>query len=106
MLQAVNIKIVEERMLEVEDREEIRRAYHVEEKKIREISRELGYARQTIRKAIAEADGKKETKKRERKAPVLGPYKERIAELYAESERQPRKQRYTAKTIYKPEFGN
>ena len=88
-------------MIEVEEREEIRRAYHVEEKKIREISRELGYARQTVRKAIAEADGKKEAKKRERKAPVLGPYKERIAELYTESERQPRKQRYTAKTIYK-----
>lgn len=93
--------IVEKRMLEVEEREEIRRAYHVEGKKIREISRELGYARQTIRKAIAAADGKREAKKRERKAPILGLYKERIAELYAESERQPRKQRYTAKTIYK-----
>ena len=88
-------------MLEVEEREEIRRAYHIERKKIREISRETGYARQTIRKAIVEANGKKEVKKRKRKAPVLGLYKERIAELYAESERQPRKQRYTAKTIYK-----
>ncbi len=88
-------------MIEVEEREEIRRAYYVEGKKIRKISRELGYSRQTIRKAIVEADGKKEAKKRERKAPVLGPYKDRIAELYAESERQPRKQRYTAKTICK-----
>jgi len=93
--------IVEKRMLEVEEREEIRRAYYVEGKKIREISRELGYSRQTIRKAIAAADGEKEAKKRERKAPVLGSYKERIVELYAESERQPRKQRYTANTIYK-----
>ena len=88
-------------MLEVEEREEIRRAYHIEGKRIREISRELGYARQTIRKAIAEVDGKKEVKRRKRRAPVLGGYKERIAELYAESERQPRKQRYTAKTIYR-----
>ncbi len=88
-------------MLEVEEREEIRRAYHVEGKKIREISRELGYSRQTVRKAIVAADGKKMLKKRERKAPVMGPYKERIKELYAESERQPRKQRYTGKTIYK-----
>ena len=88
-------------MIEVEEREEIRRAYHVEGKKIRKISRELGYSRQTVRKAIAVADSKKEVKRRERKAPVLGSYKERIAELYAESERQPRKQRYTAKTIYK-----
>ena len=88
-------------MIEVEEREIIRRAYYVEGKKIREIWRELGYSRQTIRKAIAEADGKKGGKKRERKAPVLGPYKGRIAELYAESEQQPRKQRYTAQTIYK-----
>ena len=88
-------------MIEVEEREEIRRAYHVEGKNIREIARELGYSRQTIRKAIAAADGKKEGKKRERGAPVLGSYKDRIGELYAESERQPRKQRYTAKTIYK-----
>lgn len=88
-------------MIEVEEREEIRRAYHVEGKNIREIARELGYSRQTIRKAIAAADDKKEGKKRERSAPVLGLYKERIKALYAESEGQPRKQRYTAKTIYK-----
>ena len=87
-------------MIEVEEREEIRRAYYVEGKKIREISRELGYARQTVRKAIVAADSKKEGGKRKRKAPILGPYKVRIAELYAESERQPRKQRYTAGTIY------
>lgn len=87
-------------MIEVEEREEIRRAYHVEGKNIREISRELGYSRQTIRKAIAAADGKKERGKKGRKAPVLGLYKGRIGELYAESEGQPRKQRYTAKTIY------
>ena len=87
-------------MLEVEEREEIRRAYHLEGKKIREISRELGYARQTIRKAISEADGSKTTNPRKRKAPVLGDYKERIAELLAESERQPRKQRYTAKKMF------
>jgi transposase len=88
-------------MIEVEEREEIRRAYHVEKKNIREISRELGYSRQTIRKAIAAAGEKKAAKKRARKAPVLGTYKDRIMELYAESERQPRKQRYTARTIYK-----
>jgi len=88
-------------MIEVEEREEIRRAYHVEGKKIREISRELGYSRQTIRKSIIAANGKKEAKKRERKAPVLGSYKARIEALYAESERQPRKQRYTGQTMYK-----
>ena len=87
-------------MIEVEEREVIRRAYHVEGKKIREISRELGYARQTIRKAIGAAEEKQTAKRRKREAPILGPYKERIAELYTESKRQPSKQQYTAQKIY------
>jgi transposase len=38
--------------------------------------------------------------KQPRPAPVLGPYEERIGELLEESEKLPRKQRYTAKKIY------
>lgn len=88
-------------MKTVEEREAIRRAYYVEGKKIRQIARELGCARQTVRKVISAMDGAPPVQTRARRAPVLGPYKKRIAELYAESERQPRKQRYTAKTIFK-----
>jgi RpiB/LacA/LacB family sugar-phosphate isomerase len=36
-----------------------------------------------------------------RPAPVLGPYKQRIRELLDESDELPRKQRYTARTIYR-----
>ena len=35
-----------------------------------------------------------------REAPVIGPYKQRIAELLEKSKHQPRKQRYTARRIY------
>jgi len=40
--------MAEERMKTVEEREAIRRAYYVEGMKIRQIARELGYARQTV----------------------------------------------------------
>ncbi len=87
-------------MLTVERRERIRRAYYVEGKSIRQIVKELGHSYWTVRGAL---DGKVErhyqlTKKK--KAPVLGAYHQRIAELLAESEQQPRKQRYSNRKIY------
>ena len=87
-------------MIKVEDKERIRRAYYVEKKSIRQISRELNYARQTVRKAIQSAEPEKYKLKRSRRAPVLGPYKARIEELLQESETMPRKQRYTGHRIY------
>ena len=84
----------------MEDKERIRRAYHVEKKSIRQISRELNYARQTVRKAVQSAEPEKYNLKRSRLAPVLGSYKARIKELLQESEKMPRKQRYTGHRIY------
>jgi transposase len=86
-------------MLDVAERERIRRAYYVEEKSIREIAREMNHGRETVRQAIGSAVG--EYRQRvARAAPVLGPYKERIDTLLAESERLPRKQRYTGHKIF------
>lgn len=87
-------------MINVEEKEKIRRAYYVEKKSIRQIARELEYARQTVRKAIQSAEPEKYKLKEPRRAPVLGPYKARIKELLAESETMPRKQRYTSHRIY------
>ena len=39
-------------MLTVKNWEQIRRAYYVEQKSMREIARETGYARRTIRRMI------------------------------------------------------
>jgi transposase len=87
-------------MKTVEDFEEIRRAYFVEGLSIRAIHRRLKVDRRTIRKAIVEPTPKPYQLNQPRPAPVLGPYQERIKELLDESERLPRKQRYTAQKIF------
>ncbi len=87
-------------MIKVEEKEKIRRAYYVEKKSVRQIARELKYARQTVRKAIQSAEPEKYKMKRPRLAPVLGLYKERIKALLAENESMPRKQRYTSHRIF------
>ncbi len=87
-------------MIKVEEKERIRRAYYVEKKSVRQIARELKYARQTVRKAIRSAEPERYKMKEPRQAPVLGAYKERIKEMLAESETMPPKQRYTSHRIY------
>jgi transposase len=87
-------------MITVEKREQIRRAYFLEEKSIRKIAEELRCSRETVKKAIASAEPTAYTLTASRKAPVLGPYKAQIDDLLAENERLPRKQRYTSHKIY------
>jgi transposase len=88
-------------MIKVEKREEIRRAYFVQNKSIRQIAREFKCSRPTVRKAIASAEPATYALKVPRPAPVLGTYKAQIDQLLAENERLPRKQRYTGHKIYK-----
>lgn len=87
-------------MKTVEDHEAIRRGYFVEGQSIRAIHRRLGYDRETIRKAIVNPKPEPYKLSQPRAAPVSGPYQERIRELLDESDKQPRKQRYTARKIY------
>jgi hypothetical protein len=87
-------------MKKVEENEAIRRAYFVEKMSIREINRRLGYARNTIRKAIANPAPQPYHLSKPRDAPVIGPYQQRISELLDESDQQRRKQRYTGHRIY------
>jgi transposase len=87
-------------MKTVEDYEEIRRAYFIEGLSIRAIQRRLKHDRKTIRKAIVDPVPKPYQLEQAKPAPVLGPYQERIKELLDESDRLPRKQRYTAHKIF------
>ena len=87
-------------MINVQDRERIRRAYFIENKSMRQIAEELGHSRDTVKKAIESARPAKYTLTKPRPAPVLGPYKARIDELLAQNEHLPRKQRYTGHKIY------
>ncbi|MBI4631269.1 MAG: IS21 family transposase [Chloroflexi bacterium] len=87
-------------MITVEDREQIRRAYFVEHKSLRQIERQTGHSRRTIEKALQSAEPSAYTLKAPRAAPVLGEYKVQIDKLLAENEKLPRKQRYTAHKIF------
>jgi transposase len=87
-------------MISVTDRENIRRAYFIEQKSIREIAKALGHSRKTVRKAIESPEPEQYTLVEKRNAPVLGPYKERIDQLLAENTQLPRKQRYTTHKIF------
>jgi transposase len=87
-------------MLSVHKYERIRRAYYVEGKSIRQIGRELGHGYWTVRKALDASEPAPYQLSQAKVSPVLGPYKAQIEGLLAESERLPRKQRYTGKKIY------
>lgn len=88
-------------MIRVENREEIRRAYFIDKKSLRQIATDLHVARKTIRKAIGSAEAETYTLSEPRAAPLLDPYKQRIEDLLAENEHSPHKQRYTSHKIYK-----
>ncbi len=88
-------------MISVEDREQIRRAYFIDQKSVRQIAKEQHVSRKTVRKAIESAEPATYTLSEPRPAPILGPYKQRIEDLLAENERLPRKQRYTSHKIFK-----
>ena len=88
-------------MLTVHHYEQIRQAYYVDQKSIRQIGREYGYGYWTVRKALGESEPKPYQLSKAKDAPVLGPYKEQIEALLLENERLPRKQRYTSGKIYR-----
>ena len=95
-------------MIIVEKKEEIRRAYYIQSKSIRQIHRETGHHRRTIRKALE--DGMKpEYKRRESHSrPVMGPVEDIINQWLEKDKTQPPRQRHTAKRIYerlKEEYG-
>lgn len=92
-------------MIKVEDQEKIRRAYYIEGKSQRQIARELQHSRHTIKKALQGAMLAKYRLKEPRSAPVLGLYKARLKELLEESDRLPRKQRYTGHRIFELLWG-
>ena len=88
-------------MIQVKERERIRRAYYMEGKSMRQIERELRHGYWTIRKALDSAVSLPYTLKGPRPAPVLGPYRAQIEQLLSENANLPRKQRYTSHRIYK-----
>jgi transposase len=87
-------------MRTVDDYEQIRKAYHIEGISIREISRRYQHSRRLVRKALEHPIPEKYHLGQPKKAKVLGQFRQRILDLLEESEKIPRKQRYTAHKIY------
>ena len=87
-------------MLSETDRERMRRAFHLEHKSIRQLAKEEGCSRDTVRRALALDPLKPYQLTRPKPAPVLGPYQLRIEALLRQNEQLPRKQRYTAHRIF------
>ncbi|MCQ3977068.1 MAG: IS21 family transposase [Anaerolineae bacterium] len=88
-------------MIKVDKIEQIRRAYYVEGKSMRQIEREYHHSYRTIKKALERAEAGSYTLKEPREAPVLGPYQARIKELLVENDKLPGKHRLTGHGIYK-----
>lgn len=87
-------------MITLEQYEQIRRMYHLEEKSGRQIARELGCSRQTVSRALSLDQPPAYTMGKPRSAPVLGPYQARLDALLQENEHLPKKQRYTSHKLF------
>jgi len=87
-------------VLEMVDIEYIRKLYYVEGWSIRKIHRNLGYARQTIRKVLASSQQPRYEMKKQRPSPTMDPYREVILKWLEADKKAPKKQRHTARRIY------
>src|SRR5260221_5081901 len=87
-------------MLSETDRERMRRAFHLENKSIRQIAQEEGCSRDTVRRALALDPLQPCQLTHPKPAPVLGPYQSRIEALLHQNQWLPRKQRYTSHRIF------
>lgn len=87
-------------MITLEQYDQIRRMYYLEDQSGRQIAKALGCSRQTVTRALRSDQPPAYTLSQPRQAPRLGPYKARLDELLTENRRLPRKQRYTAHKLF------
>ena len=85
-----------------DEQELIRRAFYLEGKAIRQIERETGHSRRTIRRAISKTAPpvKATPSPAPRSGPVFGPFRARVEALIGENASLPRKQQYTSHRIF------
>lgn len=86
-------------MIRMDQYEYVRTAHRVYQKSIKQICRETGHSRETVRKVLrSEPCGY--SFRAEQPFPVLGPFLQVIDQWLTEDRARPRKQRHTAKRIY------
>lgn len=88
-------------MIQVDQKENIRRLYFIKRHSIREIAGELNRSRKTVRKAITDASVPQYHLTVSKPSPVMGPFLDTIKRWLEEDRSQPVKQRHTAHRIYK-----
>jgi transposase len=68
---------------------------------IRQIARQFGHSRKTVRHALGHADPHPEPPTRNRPAPKLGPFEATIDQFLVDDETAPPKQRHTAAQVFR-----
>ena len=87
-------------MVTVDDYGAIRRARR-DGMSIRQIARQFGHSRKTVRHALVHADPHPDPLTRNRPAPKLGPFQAIIDQILGEDETAPPKQRHTAAQVFR-----
>jgi len=87
-------------MLTMDQKAQIRHMVLVEGKSRRQVVRETGHSRNTIKKMLKNAEAPRYEKKAGRVAPILGPYKELITTWVEEDKKKVKKERRTAVRMY------
>ena len=87
-------------MVQMDKKAEIRQAVLVEGKSQRQVAKETGHSRNTIRKMLLDSGMPKYQIKEPRTQPVLGPYKKLLEAWVKEDQKKPKKQRRTTVLMY------
>jgi len=87
-------------MIQVDEKEIIRRLYFIKRHSIRRIAREHHYSRKTIRKAIADASVPEYHLSGPKACPVMDLFLPTIEKWLLQDRNRPKKQRHTAHRIY------
>ncbi len=79
--------------LPLEEQEQIRRAFHIEGRSIRQIARETGHSRLAVRRAVSDErpSPKLPVAPEFQSSPIFGPFQKRVEELAAQNDHLPRK---------------
>lgn len=87
-------------MIQVKEKETIRKLYFIKRHSTRKIARERHHSRKTVKKAIMDGGVPQYHLTRAKPCPVMDPYKTIIENWLKGDQSQPKKQRHTAHRIY------
>jgi transposase len=87
-------------MITVDEKEVLRRKVLVDGMSIREVARQNGCSRETVKRALLDPSPSVYHRSAARKCPVMDPFREIVDNWLLEDRQQPAKQRHTAHRIY------